>query len=135
MTESQLWDTFSGAVTTFAAALSPPLPVIHGGVHGTPPDAARWLETRFFPNKTENYGLSNDGPSMQRGFFQITVGERPGSGLVRGMAVAGQVITAFPKGTKFGTFRVPVKPWISSVLQSGDRVLYPVTIRYELITR
>ncbi len=45
-------------------------------------------------------------------------------------------MTAFPKGTAVGAgAKVPTKPWISSVLVDGDRTKYPVTIRYELITR
>lgn len=134
MIESDIWDAFSQQVTTFAAGASPPVPVIHQGVHGEPPAEGAWLETRFFPNRTENYGLSDSGPSAHRGFCQVTACERPGRGILSGLELANAVVSAFPKGTLLGSARVNVKPWISSVIVMGDRIIHPVTVRYELIT-
>lgn len=135
MIESNVWDSFATLVQLFAEGASPPLQVIHSGVAGSPPDGDVWLETRFFPNRTENYGLADEGPSKHQGFCQVTVGERPGSGLKRGLDVVGAVIAAVPKGTTLGAARVYRQPWVSSAIPQEDRILYPITVPYELITR
>lgn len=130
MIEAEVWNAFSAAVTAFAVAASPPIPVIHQGVHGTPPDDGVWLETRFFPNKPENYGLPNQGPTAHRGMCQVSVCYRPGAGIVNGLEVGGAVVEAFAKGTALGRAKVNVKPSISSVLTQPERVSHPVTIPY-----
>lgn len=130
MIERDIWAAFSAAVDSFAAQVSPPLPVLHQGVHGTPPDAGNWLETRFFPNKTRNYGLSDDGPSEHRGFCQISVCSRGGEGIIWTLEFANEAVEFFDKGTLLGQARVESKPYISAVVIATERVSHPVTIPY-----
>lgn len=130
MTEADIWAAFSAGVDSFAAQVSPPLQVIHQGTHGTPPDQGTWLETRFFPNRTINYGLSANGPSEHRGFCQISVCYRGGAGIISGLEFANEAVEYFNKGTLIGPARVESKPYVSSVVVLPERISHPVTIPY-----
>lgn len=130
MIESEVWDAFATAVQAFADDLSPPVPVIHEGVAGTPPDTGFWLETRFFPNRTQNYALGNEGPTVHQGICQVTVCYRTGAGTVAGLELAGDLVDAFDKGTVIGPARVETKPYISSVIVQPDSIRHPITIQY-----
>jgi hypothetical protein len=129
-TEADLYDAFATAFATFAAGLSPALPVSWPGIHFTPPDEGSWLELRLFPNETQNYGLADDAPALHQGMLQVGVCTRPGGGIVDALQVAGAVVAAFPKGTQVGPVSVQRKPWISGVLTESDRIVHPVTIPY-----
>lgn len=131
MIDADIYNDFAEAVAVFAAATSPPLPVSYPGVHFTPPDAGAWLEVRWFPNETQNWGIGNDGPSVMQGFGQVSVYYRPGAGIVDGLLLAGAIVDAFPKGTQLARASVQRKPWISAVVSDGDKVFHPVTIPYK----
>lgn len=130
MSNSPVYDDFAAKVSTFAAGLSPPLPVAFPGVGKDPPSDGQWLEVSWFPNETQNYGRSDDAPALSQGIGQVAVCYRPGGGIVEGLALADQVITAFPKGTVFVDVRVYRKPWVSSVVIQPDYVMHPVTIMW-----
>lgn len=130
MIDSDIYNAFCLLAADFALALSPPLVVAYPNVAFTPPDDAPWIEVRWFPNETQNYGVSNDGPSMRRGFFQIGVATRVREGLAALTDVVGLAIVAFAKGTQFGGARIPRKPWASSVLEEPDRALMYITVPY-----
>lgn len=135
MVDADIYGAFAVLVNTFAASLSPSLTVSFPGRDFTPPDSGQWLEVRFFPNETLNYGLANSGPSDHRGFVQVTVCERTSdTGIVSGLTLAGAVVTEFAKGTTAGDATVERKPWISSVVTMDDRLCYPVTIPYRRLT-
>lgn len=120
------YDDFAIKVGAFAAGLG--LPVSYPAVGFTPPASGAWLEARWFPNATQNYGKSNDGPSLRQGFAQLGVCYRPGGGLGSGLELAGQIITAFGKGTAFAGASVYREPFVSSVIEDPERVMLPVTI-------
>lgn len=130
MIDAEIYDAFAAAVSTFAGSLSSPLPVAFPDVQFTPPDEGPWLEVKWFPNETQNYGIGNEGPSVHRGFGQVAVVTRKGTGLVDLLVVAGGVLAAFTKGTLLGPARVYRKGWVSSVVQDTDRTLLPITIPY-----
>ncbi|WP_236546071.1 phage tail terminator-like protein [Stenotrophomonas sp. 364] len=96
----------------------------------TPPtgNGARWLELQWFPNRTENYGIEDDGPFLMQGFGQLSACYRPGQGIMVGTAITDQIIAAFAKGTTFAGMRVERKPWTSRIIQDPERVMHPVTI-------
>lgn len=131
MIETSIWEAFSAAIASFAAGVSPPIPVIHQGTSAAPPDTGMWIETRFFPNETDNYGVANAGPSTHKGFCQATVCVRPGVGNIGALAVAESIVSAFKKGTAIGPAKTERQPWISSVLVESDRLRNPITIRYK----
>lgn len=130
MTDAEIYDAFAVAVSTFAGALSSPLPVSFPDLQFDPPATGPWLEVAWFPNETQNYGIGNAGPSIHRGFGQVAVVQRKGVGLVDPMVLAGGVLAAFAKGTLIGPARVYREGWISSVVQESDRVMLPITIPY-----
>lgn len=53
---------------------------------------------------------------------------RGGQGIMVGMQMTDQIITAFAKGTTFAGMRVERKPWTSSIIQDPERVMHPVTV-------
>lgn len=128
MSNSPVYDDFAEKVSTFAAGLSPPLGVAFPGVGFTPASEGAWLEVRWFPNETQNYGLADDAPSLSQGFGQVSVCYRPGDGIVDGLALADAVIAAFPKGTILEDVRVYRKPWVSTVIEQPQLVMHPITI-------
>jgi hypothetical protein len=129
--EAEIYESLIELLQAFVLDRSPELPVAYPGVTFTPPDNGQWLEVRMFPNETQNYGLANTGVFIHRGFMQVTVCERPGGGITAGLALAGEVVDAFDKGTEASPALVTRRPWISSVLSQPDRTMYPVTIPYE----
>lgn len=131
MSNESVLSAFMARMADFASTLSPELPVAWPNVHFTPPDAGMWLEVRWFPNETFNYGIGNDGPSQLRGFFQVTCCDRAGGGAFAVTALSDEVIAGFAKGTVLGPVRVERQPWASSALDADDRTVVPVTIRYQ----
>lgn len=131
MSDSSIYDAFALKVDTFAAQFSPPLPVSYPGVGFDPPASGSWLEVQWFPNKPENYGLANDGPTLLQGFAQLSVCQRPGGGIVSGLELVDLVIEAFPKGTVLhGGIKIYERPGVSQVIQDPARLAYPVTMRW-----
>jgi hypothetical protein len=128
MSSSAIYDAFAAKVSTFAAEFSPPMRVAFPGVGVTPPTTGQWLEVRWFPNASQNYGLSDDAPTLSQGLGQVSVCYRPGGGIVAGLALAELVIAEFGKGTMLADVRVYQRPWVSSVLEEPDRTMHPVTI-------
>ncbi|OEZ02318.1 MULTISPECIES: phage tail terminator-like protein [Stenotrophomonas] len=130
MTDTEIYEAFAALVTQFAAEQD--LPCSYPGLTFTPPTGkdARWLELQWFQNRTQNYGLDNDGPSLLQGFGQLSACYRPGKGIVVGTAITDQVIAAFRKGTTFAGMSVYEKPSTSSIIQDPERILHPVTIRW-----
>lgn len=130
MNDADIWNAFSLAVEAFANSQSPAVPLIAQGVGGEPPSEGLWIETKFFPNKSENYGLAARGPTILKGFCQVSIGCRPGVGVMDSYEMADLVSASFKKGTVLGPARVEVEPWNSSPLEEPDRVYVAITIRY-----
>lgn len=130
MNDTEIYDAFTQLVTSFAAEKG--LPCSYPGIGFTPPTGndARWLEFQWFPNRTQNYGLADDGPSLMQGFGQLAVCYRPGRGIMVGTPITDQIIAGFKKGTRFAGMSVYEKPSTSSIIQDPDRIMHPVTIRW-----
>lgn len=128
MTDEEIYEGFVALLTAFAAQLSPALEVAYPGVGFKPPTAGFWLELVWIPNDPQNYGIEDDGPTLLLGLAQVNVCYRPGRGIVDGLQLAGQVVTAFGKGTTFAGVRVTTRPWIAAVIEDPERVMHPVTI-------
>lgn len=128
MSDDAIYDEFATRVGAFAAQFSPALPTSYPGIGFDPPAGGTWLEVRWFPNETQNYGLADDAPALMQGFGQVSVCCTPGAGIVPSLAVVKQLIAYFPKGAEFDVVRVDRKPWASSVLEAANRIEIPVTI-------
>lgn len=129
---AEIYDDFAVQLGAFAAQLSPALPVSFPGAGMDPPATGAWLEAVWIPNQTANYGLADDAPSLLQGMAQVNVCYRPGEGIVEGLQLAGMVVEAFGKGTRFAErVRVYRKPWIANVIEDPDRVMHPVTIPWQ----
>jgi len=130
MNDTAIYDAFTQLVTQFAAGAD--LVCSYPGIPFDPPTGkdARWLELQWFPNRTRNYGLADDGPSLMQGFAQVAACYRPGQGIMVGTAITDQIIAAFAKGTKFAGMAVYERPSTSSIIQDPERVMHPVTIRW-----
>lgn len=125
-----VYDAFAAQLANFASSLSPPVPVLYPGVNAVPPDDGTWLEASYFPNETVNYGTPDNGPFLYQGILQVSVCERPGSGIVDGLSIADAVVAAFKKGTVIGPASIQREPWVSNVLIEDDRLMFPVSIPY-----
>lgn len=128
--DSETYDAFASHLHDFASQLSPPLSVAYPGLHFEPPNEGMWLQMRWFPGATENYGTANDGPSLHQGIGQVTACARDGNGATDVIALADSVIEHFAKGTILGPSSVYTKPWQSSVLVGEGKAIVPVTVRY-----
>ncbi len=125
---TDIYNAFAPLVTTFAAGLSPALPVAYPNLNFDPPSEGMWLDFRTFWNGNENYGMSDSGPSIERGFFRIIVNAPAGSGQSAAQAVAELIATAFPKGTTFNVARTDRAPEITGPIQDDPWLMIPVTI-------
>lgn len=89
-----------------------------------------WLEAKLFPNEPLDPSWGNESCHMARGFFQVVVGYRPGTGQVRPLEVAEVICAHFGKGVTLGPVRVRKAPWPSPEITDSDKLLIPVTIPY-----
>lgn len=127
--DSGIYDAFAALVAGYANTKGDLLTVAWPGVTFKPPDTGEWLEVLWFPNETQNIALGSDG-SQHRGFGQVSCCSRPGAGIEPVMLRAEAIIALFAKGTALGVARVDRKPWMSTILNAGDRVSAPVTVPY-----
>lgn len=132
MNDDEIYDDFATKLGAYAEGRSPALSVAYPGRGFSPPESGFWLEAVWIPNETANYGMEDDAPSLLQGMAQVNVCYRPGHGIVGGLAVAGEIIQAFAKGTRFANMvRVYRKPWVANVIEDPDRIMHPVTIPWQ----
>lgn len=117
-------------VTAFAGTFSPPLSVGFPGLPFTPPSTGQWLELKLFSNGNEDYGLADDGPSNDYGFFRVILNTRPGDGFVNPADVTDAACVAWRKGTMIAEARVERPPSVMGPVTEPDRIQWPVTVRY-----
>lgn len=125
-------DVYSGFVARLGPwAASRNLPVKWPDVSLAPPNSGFWLEVRWIPNDTINYGLSNDGPSILQGHAQVTVMGRPGAGALSALQLSDQIMALYAKGTLLhGMVRVYRSPWLSSVDETPSQTAKHVSIAW-----
>ncbi|MAX61552.1 MAG: hypothetical protein CMK46_06950 [Porticoccus sp.] len=130
MNDDAVWDAFATLAGTFAAGYSPAIPVIYSGTGGEPPDEGIWIECKYFPNRTLQYGVKASEVISLRGFCQAMVCNRPGAGLNPSMDVVRDLIAYFDTGTVLGPAYVSRPPYVSAVIEEPARVKLPITIPY-----
>ena len=125
---TDIYDAFAELAGEFAA--DKVLPIAYPGISFTPPASGMWLELRPFWNDGENYGLADDGPTSEQGFFRLMACSRVGAGINDVQDLAEDIVAAFPKGTMLAKARVERMPTMSGPIQDDDRTTIPVTIRW-----
>lgn len=130
ITEASVYAAFSALVVLYAGQFSPAVPVYFDGTSMDPPDSGYWFEVRMFPGEGANYGLADTGPTVHRGFLQVTVNYRSNVGMVLPLQVAAGLIAEISKGTAIGGAKIYRKPYISSSFMDDDRIVIPVTFPY-----
>lgn len=124
-------NTIQQALVTILNNASFGYPVAWPSVNFTPPATGVWLETAFSPSADLDEGLSYSDDTIPRGFFQVTVYDRPNRGVFVSVGVAESVQSLFAKGTVIsGNIRVVRKPDIMSMIEVDDRIGIPVSVEY-----
>lgn len=112
-------------------AYSPAPEILWPGLNQTPPDSGLWLEPGYFPNEPTDRTWQADSCAEQRGFFQVLVGYRPGSGEVAPSQLADAIVALFAKGTDLSGVVVTKQPTRGpSFVDEGDKLFIPVTVNY-----
>lgn len=122
------YDAFAVQAATFAA--SEGVPVAYPGVEFSVPSSGLWLSIDWVPNRPAEYGISNDGPSMDRGLAIIAANGEPGIGLMPVLTLAEKARQAFGKGTRFGAMKVYTKPAITVLPPEPHRLSAIVTAQW-----
>jgi hypothetical protein len=111
------------------------IPVFSPGAGGTPPDNNVWVDFRFFFNSNASYSLSSEKPiGVSRGFFRFGISGKPGPGVGPLLRVADAAALRFCKGytiqASTNTFVNDV-PSVGSFIEEPDRVIVPITFRFQ----
>ena len=93
------------------------------------PESGEWLEVAYFPAESENIAIGYDAAVVLRGFFQVTAASK-GGGVISAMALANQIIMAFPRGTQIDAVRVLSTPYQMTPIYSETVRRIAVTIPY-----
>ena len=122
------YNEFATQVAVFAAAEG--IQVAYPGVPFDVPASGLWLEITWVPNLPLNYGIANDGPTLERGLASITVGGPSGGGTLPVIQLAEKVRQEFGKGTRWGGVKVYSKPAINVLPSEPHRVAAVVTAQW-----
>lgn len=122
-------DILTGALSHMDS-YSTSLPIAWPGVKFTPPQTGAWFEVRHFPGEPDHFGYGNTAKQDFRGFVQVSVFGRPGSGIVGLTEEAEGIVSHFAKGTLLGLVVVRVRPYVSPAIYEDSFIQIPVTIPY-----
>ena len=118
------------AFLTHLGTMSNGIPIAWPGINFTPPDSGYWLEAKHFPGDPENISWEAGSKNAYRGFCQVSVYTRPGSGEIGLSGLAEDVIAHFPKGLQLAGVRVRKRPHQSPSITNDGKTFIPVTIYY-----
>lgn len=110
------------------------VPVIFAGVGGDTPETGQWVEAKLHTGQPDNYGTDDQGPSTVRGFIRLGMCGRPGVNPTPLYTLADSAIEEFKKGYVIdapSNTRVYEPGAVGTILDYDDRVVVPVTIRFE----
>lgn len=129
-TTTEIYNAFHPLVTAYAESQSPPMFVAYPNGSGNPPDNEIYIDFRVFWNDGQNYGLSDEGPKVERGIFRLIVNAPSDSYLEEAQIIAEELVTEFKKGTTFGGARVDEAPTIRGPIQKDDWWMVPVSVEW-----
>ncbi len=108
---------------------SPAPTILWPNVQSTPPATGLWLEPGYFPNEPIDDTWSQDCAET-RGFFQILVGYRKGTGEISASELADAVVAWFPKTTALDGVVVRKRPTRGPAYVDEDKCFIPITIYF-----
>lgn len=112
------------------AAAFPTTPIAYPGVDFAPPRSGQWFELSVFRAQPID-GVPADFSPMLQGELQVTICDRPGTGLISLVTAADSVAAALPNGTKFNDgLRTSQTPYQLSIIIESDRIALPVSVRF-----
>lgn len=98
------------------------------------PPAEGYLRVTFLPNVTVQGDLGTLGRNRHAGLFQVSLMWPEGYGSGEPMALAGEIIAHFKRGTVITrdgvTIHIDRPPYLSPALKDPPFTQYPVTISY-----
>jgi hypothetical protein len=119
-----------GVAAAVAASISPLLPVSYVGVSFAVPNDQRWLEVVWLPNNIQGdlWGDAKNHRGLLRLFLHWP---NDGAGAYRPLAAIESIGGYFTNGLLLSNVQIYSKSDLTGVLQDGDDVIYPLSIRYQ----
>jgi hypothetical protein len=128
--ESILRALQAGVTAAVVASTTPTLPVSYVGVNFTVPNDQKWLEVVWLPNNIQ--GDLDGGAKNHRGILRLLLHwPNDGAGAYRPLAVIESIGGYFTNGLLLSNVQIYSKSDLTGVLQDGDDVIYPLSIRYQ----
>ena len=119
-----------GVTAAVAASTMPALPVSYVGVSFTVPNDQKWLEVVWLPNNIQGDFLGQE--KNYRGILRLLLHwPNDGAGAYRPLAVIESIGAYFTNGLLLSNVQIYSKSDLTGVLQDGDDVIYPLSIRYQ----
>lgn len=112
-----------------AFSYTPAPEILWPNIQETPPAEGLWIEAGYFPNEPAD-DTWDDGCANDRGFFQMLVGYRKGTGEIAASELADALVAWFPKKTDLGGVMVRKKPTRGPAFTDEDKVFIPITVFY-----
>lgn len=112
-----------------AFSYSPAPQILWPNIQATPPATGLWIEAGYFPNEPIDNTWGDDCAN-DRGFFQMLVGCRKGTGETTASDLADALVAWFPKGLEIGTVTVRKRPTRGPAFVDEDKVFIPITVHY-----
>lgn len=129
--EEAILRALQGGVTAAVLASSTPtLPISYVGVSFTVPNDQKWLEVVWLPNNIQ--GDLDAGAKNHRGILRLLLHwSNDGAGAYRPLAVIESIGAYFTNGLLLSNVQIYSKSDLTGVLQDGDDVIYPLSVRYQ----
>ena len=119
-----------GVTAAVAASTMPALPVSYVGVGFSTPNDQKWLEIVWLPNNIQGDFLGQE--KNYRGILRLLLHwPNDGAGAYRPLAVIESIGAYFTNGLLLSNVQIYSKSDLTGVLQDGDDVIYPLSIRYQ----
>lgn len=131
MSEQAILRALQGGVTAaVTASTRPALPVSYVGVGFMVPNDQKWLEVIWLPNNIMGDLWGNE--KNHRGILRLLLHwPNDGSGAYAPLALIESIGGYFQKGLLIGGVQCYERADITGVVQDGDDVIYPMSIRYQ----
>lgn len=119
-----------GVTAAVAASTMPTLPVSYVGLNFSVPNDQKWLEVVWLPNNIQG-GLDGSAKN-HRGILRLLLHwPNDGGGPYRPLALIESIGAYFTNGLLLSNVQIYSKSDLTGVLQDGDDVIYPLSVRYQ----
>lgn len=135
---ADIFQALTDAVVAFATGVGLPveypLRVFTPPTINPPAGIGRYLQMIFLPNSNQNFGWASDAPTEHSGILRLGVVDPLKVGPIVSYGLCDQIVVAFAKGSTFTknstVVQISEKPSLLTGIPDGQRVIYPVSIRY-----